>query len=134
MLPRLLEKYGMIKSTVLVGLAWGVWHLASFTFPGAAIPSFLPVNGWTILLYFCNTIALSMIFTWVHLNVGGSVFWAILLHAFFNAAANVALDLFGESQDVNLQLMAYALNFTLAGIVGMLLIKQFKRKSQEVAS
>ncbi|NNF33970.1 MAG: CPBP family intramembrane metalloprotease, partial [Saprospiraceae bacterium] len=64
MLPKLLARHSVIKSTILVGLAWGVWHLASFTFPGAAIPSFLPVNLWTIILFCCNTIGISMIYTY----------------------------------------------------------------------
>lgn len=123
MLPKLLKSYGVIRSTVLVGLAWGVWHLASFTFPGAAIPSFLETNIWTIGLFILNTISLSFLFTYIHLRSNGSVFYAILLHAFFNAAANVATDLLGEDQNFNIQLMAYCLNFFLAALIGLMMIR-----------
>ncbi len=128
MLPRLMEKYSIIQSTILVGLAWGVWHLASFTFPGAAIPSFLPVNIWTVLLYFINTIALSMVYTYVHLKTGGSVFMAILLHAFFNAASNIVYDFFPEPESMNLLLVPYILNMVLAGIIGYFLIRKAERQ------
>lgn len=124
MLPQLLKSHSVIKSTVLVGLAWGIWHMASFTFPGAAIPSFMEVNVWTIGFYFMNTIALSMIFTYVYLKGNGSVFHAILLHAFFNASANVAADLIGETQNTSALVLSYVVNIILAGIVGYLLIRK----------
>lgn len=128
MLPKLLEKFSLIKSTIIVGLAWGIWHLASFTFPGAAIPSFLPVNPWTILLFIANTIALSMIYTYVHLRSKGSIFLAILLHAFFNAASNIAVDFFGETENNSVLIGAYVLNLILAGIIGFVLIRTAKQK------
>lgn len=124
MLPKLLEKYSIEKSTILVGLAWGVWHLASFTFPGAAIPDFFDVTIWTVLLYFANTIALSFIYTYVYFKTNGSVFYAILLHAFFNAASNITLDLFGETTSSSILISAYILNIAFAGVGGFLLIKR----------
>ena len=123
MLPKLLEKHSIYKSTILVGLAWGIWHLASFSFPGAAIPDFLPVNLWTILLFCVNTIALSMVYTYVHLRSNGSVLMAILLHAFFNAAANITFDFFGETENFSILIGSYCLNIVLAGFFGYLLIK-----------
>lgn len=123
MLPKLLEKHSIIKSTFLVGLAWGIWHLASFTFPGAAIPSFLEVSVWTILLYFTNTIALSFIFTYVYFKTRGSVFYAILLHAFFNAASNIVFDFFGDTDNFSILLSSYVVNIILAALCGFFLIK-----------
>ncbi|MEM8890380.1 MAG: type II CAAX endopeptidase family protein [Bacteroidota bacterium] len=124
MLPKLLEKHSVLKSTFYVGLAWGVWHLASFTFPGAAIPSFLPVNGWTIGLYILNTISLSFLFTYIHFETKGSVFFAILLHAFFNAASNIAVEFFLESSN-NLSLtIAYVLHIALVAGLGLLLLNK----------
>lgn len=129
MLPELLKNHSIVKSTIYVGLAWGVWHLASFTFPGAAIPSFLDVSVWSVLLYFVNTIALSFIFTYVFLKTEGSVFYAILLHAFFNAASNITFDFFAETDDFSILLSAYAINILLAGIVGFFLIKKQEKEA-----
>lgn len=123
MLPKLLEEHSILKSTFLVGLAWGIWHLASFTFPGAAIPDFLEVSLWTILLYFTNTISLSFIFTYVYLKTNGSVFYAILLHAFFNAASNIVFDFFGETDNLSILVSSYIINIILAALCGFLLIK-----------
>lgn len=124
LLPRLLEKFSILKSTVFVGLAWGLWHLASFTFPGAAIPTFLPVNGWTICLYFLNTISLSLIFTYIHLRSKGSVFLAIFLHAFFNAAANITVDFFLESSETVTLTIAYSLHIVLVAGLGIILLRK----------
>ena len=129
LLPKLLEKYSIIKSTLFVGLAWGIWHLASFSFPGAAIPDFLPVSVWTVSLFCMNTIALSMIYTFVHLKSNGSVFLAILLHAFFNLASNVVFDFFTETENFSILLTTYCLNILLAGICGYLLIMKNKKNT-----
>jgi len=128
MLPKLMEKFSAIKSTLFVGLAWGVWHLASFTFPGAAIPDFLPVSVWTIALYFTNTIALSLVFTYVHIKSGGSVFFAILLHAFFNAASNIVFSFFSDTENFTILTSTYILNILLAAICGFLLINKIQKR------
>ncbi len=124
LLPKLLDQFSIIKSSILVGLAWGIWHLASFSFPGAAIPDFLPVSFWSILLFCVNTIALSMVYTYVHLKSNGSVFMAIILHAFFNAASNIVFDFFSETENFTILFTTYCLNIVLAGLCGYLLIRK----------
>ncbi|MEM7367492.1 MAG: type II CAAX endopeptidase family protein [Bacteroidota bacterium] len=124
LLPKLLARYSIFKSTLLVGLAWGVWHMASFTFPGAALPSFFEVSIWTIFLYFLNTIGLSFVFTYVHLQTNGSTFYAILLHAFFNVSSNVVVGLFGETDHFPLLLSSYVINFILAAICGYVMVNR----------
>ena len=123
MLPQLLKKKSLIESTIWVGLAWGIWHFASFTFPGAALPDFFEVSVWTILLYFLNTISLSFIFSYVFLKTKGSVFYAILLHAFFNSASNITYDLLGKSDNTSLLILAYVVNIIIALVIGYFLIR-----------
>ncbi len=134
LLPRLLKIHSIFKSTLIVGLAWGIWHLASFTFPGAAIPEFLPVNIWTIVLFISYTIGLSFMYTYVHFKSGGSVFAAILLHAFLNAAANITSDFFTESENFNILLFSYILFLVLTALLGIVLIRKqlgLKLRDQE---
>ncbi|MDX1407218.1 MAG: type II CAAX endopeptidase family protein [Saprospiraceae bacterium] len=123
LLPRLLQRYSLVKSTVLTGLAWGVWHLASFTFPGAALPEVFAVSPGTILLFVTYTISLSFMFTYVHLKGRGSVLLAILLHAFFNAASNVTGDFYGDIADPSVR-TAYILFIVLAGLAGYALLRR----------
>ena len=127
MLPKLLEKYSPLMSSVLVGLAWGIWHLASFTFPGAALPEYFDVNLGTIGLYCLNTVALSFFYTYIHLRSRGSVFLAILLHAFFNAASSIAVAFLIDSDNINTQTIAYIANMILTGALGILLLRNTKK-------
>ena len=122
MLPRLLEKHGPLQSSILVGLAWGIWHLASFTFPGAALPTFLPVSIGTIGLYFLNTIAQSTVYTYVFMKSKGSVALAILLHAFFNTADSMVTEFLPATENVNVEVIGYAGNILLVGTLGVFLL------------
>lgn len=133
MLPKLLEKHSIATSTIYVGLAWGIWHLASFTFPGAAIPDFLQVTVWSVSLFILYTISLSFIYSFVYLKTNGSVFYAILLHAFFNAASNIALDFFGETETTSILVTGYMLDIVFAGVIGFILIRRHQRKTSPLS-
>ncbi len=98
-LPELLKKHSTVVSTIILGFVWTVWHLASFTYPGAAIPSFLGVGPWSVSLYLCEIMAESFVFTYVYLKTRGSLIIAILLHAGFNASANIAQGFFPSLSD-----------------------------------
>ncbi len=67
MLPALLKQYNVFKSSLILGFSWALWHLASFTFPGAAIPAVFEVNAWTIFLYFLTIMSETLIFSYVYL-------------------------------------------------------------------
>jgi uncharacterized protein len=62
-LPRLQQRYRPVKATMILGLAWGIWHL--------------PVMG---PLGFVVPFVLAFFYTWLY-NRTGSVLLAILLHA-----------------------------------------------------
>jgi membrane protease YdiL (CAAX protease family) len=97
MLPRLLRRFGAVAATVIVGLTWAAWHLASFTFPGAAIPSVFAVTASSIGLFACQLIAEAGIFTYVWIKTPGSLILAVLLHMSFNANTNILEGFFPAS-------------------------------------
>lgn len=114
MLPTLLKKYSVFKSSLILGFCWSLWHLASFTFPGAAIPAVFEVNVWTIVLYFLNITAETFIFSYVYLRTRGSLIMAILLHTAFNAASNIVLTIYPDvSEDVDQRMFLYAVHIIL---------------------
>ena len=127
LLPKLLETHSAFKSTFLVGLAWGFWHLASFTFPGAAIPSFMDVNFLSILIFISYTITSSFIFTFLYFKTKASVLIAILLHAFFNASANVSTSAFGESENVQHSTLIYCTSILIIGGMGIWLLSALSK-------
>ena len=67
-LPRLQQRFSPVRATLLLGLAWGLWHLPVAGPAGAIVP-----------------FVLAFFYTWVY-NRTGSVLLAILLHASFTPA------------------------------------------------
>ncbi|MCR9249868.1 MAG: CPBP family intramembrane metalloprotease [bacterium] len=129
MLPELLKKYNIYTSSLILGLVWAFWHTASFTFPGAAIPSVFEVSALTIGLYVLNITAQTFIFSFIFLRTNGSLIIAILLHASFNASTNIILTAFPEvSENVEQRLIIYGVNIILTLIIasGLLMVRHGK--------
>ncbi len=89
-LPRLQQHRNALDASILLGLIWGFWHLPLYfvlgtgqsellragTSPVFAIGGFI---GWTI--------GLSVLFTWLFNQTGGSLIVVILFHASVNLVA-----------------------------------------------
>lgn len=80
-LPRLQKRYSALVSSLLVGVAWIVWHLPLFAIYWSSQygVSFVP---WALM-----ALALSVVFTWVYNATRGSVLLVAVLHASVNNAA-----------------------------------------------
>jgi membrane protease YdiL (CAAX protease family) len=81
MLPRLLEKYSVVKSSLIVGLTWGFWHFPAYLI-GTGVPeqlNFLLFLLWVVL----GTLFISWIYYYTR-----SVLTSILAHMGANAAFN----------------------------------------------
>jgi hypothetical protein len=68
-----------------VGAVWGLWHLPLFFLPGTsqhelAIP-YIP--------FFCNILALSIVYGWLYNHTGGSIWTAIFVHWIYTYASQV---------------------------------------------
>jgi membrane protease YdiL (CAAX protease family) len=91
-LPHLLAKSGAFRSSVLLGVLWGVWHAPLYVLPGTGQNDMIRSGGSFLFLFagfvaWC--IALSILFTWLHEMAGGSLLIAILFHAAVNTAASL---------------------------------------------
>lgn len=97
LLPRLQARQGALRASLVVGLAWGLWHLPAFYLPGTGKQG-SPVD---MALFTLLTVVLSVIFTWVFRRTGGSVLLLSLLHGAMNAGENtlktVVPDLRGDT-------------------------------------
>lgn len=73
-LPRLQARFGALAGSLLLGVAWALWHLPLFF-----------VAQWRgsadLLFYVSAGAALSVILCWVYNNAGGSLLPAMLFHA-----------------------------------------------------
>ena len=83
LLPILQEKYTAIKSSLIIGFVWGLWHL----------PIYLAINPYgdkTIIFFlmmFIACFALSMIATYLYNSTKGSLLSCILFHNAINTSA-----------------------------------------------
>lgn len=72
LLPTLQRSYSPLKSSLIVGVVWAIWHAPFF---GSEIP-------WEQTApFFLNVIAASVVFAWIYNNARESVLLMMLMHA-----------------------------------------------------
>ncbi|RLM84208.1 CPBP family intramembrane metalloprotease [Halobellus sp. Atlit-38R] len=81
LLPVLRSRWGMLTSSLGVGLLWAGWHIPLFLIPGTD-QSHLPAVSYVLLV-----LAMSVILTWIFEGSGGSLPLAMLFHGGLNAYA-----------------------------------------------
>lgn len=86
-LPRMIERFGVGRASLLLGLLWGCWHLPTFFINGA------PQAEVPIVAYIAYTTALAGAFTWIWLHTSGSVLLATLFHGAVNLIGFTATGL-----------------------------------------
>ena len=79
-LDRLQERWNPLASSVILGTAWGVWHIPLFFIHGYYGPSGPPDP----FLFFYNIILASILMTWICNNNRRSVLAAMLFHFMIN--------------------------------------------------
>jgi membrane protease YdiL (CAAX protease family) len=74
-LPRLQAKHSALKSTLILGVIWGFWHL----------PKFLSHwNTVSFVWFMVHTMAFAVVLTWLYNNSKGSLLLVSLCHASSN--------------------------------------------------
>lgn len=78
-LPRLQQRYGLVRAALLLGLPWAGWHVpALFYLPNLmALGIFLP--GFLL-----GILAGSLLFAWLYQATGGSILAVVLWHGTLN--------------------------------------------------
>jgi uncharacterized protein len=101
-------RYGPLRGTLLLGVAWCFWHLPDFLTPaqGGGPGTSLATILTNFAIFFLMVIALAIIFTWVFNHTAGSVFIAIILHASVNTPQLVLVPLFPTLDVTSLDLAA----------------------------
>jgi membrane protease YdiL (CAAX protease family) len=122
-LPRLQQRLGPLRGTLLLGALWALWHLPLYLLPEGygTINQGLGYSLTAFLAFTVLGIALSVLFTWMFNNTQGSLLLAILLHTSINAPLGYLSSLLFPSS----QLDAFQVRITMVlvfGAVAMLLI------------
>ena len=82
-LPRLAERWGLARASVLLGVVWALWHLPLFFVRSA------DTFGQPFLVYLLQVTALSVAFAWLYGNVQGSLLLPMILHAAINNSKDI---------------------------------------------
>lgn len=114
-LPRMRTLFGSFHASILLGLIWGVWHLPLFWIEGNFHQQ-IPFN-----LFMLQSIALSILLTWLYNRTSESLFIVHLFHA----ASNTFLGVFpimpeNTSGDLNPLWTAAGLLWVL--VIGIILL------------
>ncbi|MCG2462721.1 CPBP family intramembrane metalloprotease [Flavobacteriaceae bacterium F89] len=94
LLPEFQKRFSSLKSAILIGIIWFVWHIPLFRAPFGTLVSGEAISILPVIIYFMMLICLSIIITWLVNNSRGSVLIAILFHLSTNAG--IALLFFPE--------------------------------------
>lgn len=110
-LDRLQTKMNPLFSGLVVGVVWAVWHLPLFSMVGSSQAALgIPFPG-----FFVGVTALSLLFTWLHNNTGGSIWTAIFFHWIYTYSTQVVAS--GATRSPLYNWLEYAPYVILAVIV-----------------
>lgn len=112
-LPRLQDRFGPLRGSLLLGVVWAAWHLPLFWSGVWTPPTVANVVMFTVMI-----VALTVIMTWVYNHTDGSLLIMILMHASFNTFANrVAAPLFPAPILDEYGLLPVLIGFTVTALV-----------------
>lgn len=116
LLPRLMKKFNVFYSSIILGLIWGVWH-----FPAYLIETGVPLN-MHFLVFLLWVVIGTLFISWIYYYTK-SVLTSILIHISANAAFNYLLILPEFTGSMNTFWL-----FILYLSVLMILVYWFRRK------
>jgi membrane protease YdiL (CAAX protease family) len=109
-LPRLQRSYSALVASLLIGVGWFAWHLPLFVVAGSS------QAGVPVYYYGLAVVALSVVFTWLYNETGGSVLLTMVLHASVNTGGILYLAGGGAALQTDLPNALYAVVFLLAAL------------------
>lgn len=94
LLPEFQKRFSNLKSAIVIGVIWFVWHIPLFWAPFGTLVSGGELTFLPVITYLMMLICLSVIITWLVICSKGSVLIALLFHLSINAG--IALLFFPE--------------------------------------
>jgi membrane protease YdiL (CAAX protease family) len=100
-LPRLQRRLDALVSSLVLGVLWWLWHLPLVFIPGRFMVG-TPLLFGVLLV---EMVLVTILFTWIYNNTGGSILAAMLFHTSMNWSIWVALP----SMKVNLAIVGFTI-------------------------
>ena len=88
--PELQKQYSGLTAAVIIGVAWGLWHLPLFFDP------FAPHSGFplaTATAWFIGIVGFSILMGWIYNGTGGSILLAMIMHGSINVLSGGLIPL-----------------------------------------
>ncbi len=129
-LPKLLDKYDPIVSSLILALPWVFWHT-----PLAVFQEWrgnLPIETF-LLNYIIVVFPLTLIFTWFFQKTKGSVLLIMVLHGSFNLTFNAYSSVLGLDENAGIMIRdnrSIAL-WVIAIIIAIYYLYQKKKKTSQ---
>ena len=133
LLPRLQARHNALVSSIIVGMAWGLWHLPLFLVPSVpplyeiaqvygVVPSLL---GFSVFF----TVPWAILYTWLYNNTKGSLLLAGVFHA-----AQAWMALFMDPDNMIAPFLGYTAIMVITAIVVVLVsgAKNLSRKHERI--
>lgn len=117
---RLQDRYGPLKLSAVVAVAWGVWHL----------PDFLVEEGWTLTAFAVAPVFLAfeifvlffarVVIVWLYTRTGRSVLLVGIFHASFDATiSKLSLEIIPASNTVRFLIVMSVIVLAAVAVVGL---------------
>lgn len=82
-LPRLTERFGLARASILLGVIWGCWHLPQFFIREA------DTYRQSFPVFVLQVTALSVALAWLYAKTNGSLLLPMLMHAAVNNSKDI---------------------------------------------
>jgi membrane protease YdiL (CAAX protease family) len=82
-LPRLAERFGLARASVLLGVIWACWHIPQFYIADA------DTYHQSFLVWAPQVVALSIALAWLYTRTGGSLLLVMLMHSAVNNSKDI---------------------------------------------
>lgn len=80
-LPKLLDKNSLLKSSIILGVIWAVWHIPQFLVPKELTGMFYVTPFWS---FFLTVLGANFVYSWIYVKTNRSVLPSLILHTQMN--------------------------------------------------
>lgn len=108
-LPKLQARHGALIASLIIGVIWAFWHVPKFLTAGSA-------QDYSFWFYLLDTVAKSILFSWVYNSTKSSLLLVTLFHASMNTSAVFLPIIPAAIGDVRPTLIAIGL-YCLAAVI-----------------
>lgn len=117
MLPRILSMHTWIKSALLIGIIWSIWHYPLWITSSWATTGSLTEVSLMVTASSVFAIATTIILTWIFKNTRGSILLAMLFHGSSQANLTKMYAAAGDSS-----LLGSSFSIVVAGCLSVMVI------------